>query len=165
MLQNVCQKWCLDWVVPDMFSPDMYRCTPTGRGKQMKYRWSLSPGVRRGKCPVYQYFKEGTGNYMKNMLSLLDPPGSVTLFRWSTLIVISLLLHSSDLGSLFRRIQERWSVWPHRCLRVSVSEDNPWKWLTIVRSSLTSSFHSVLSLKRQPLFPNQKKNENSRTHE
>ena len=113
---------------------------------------------------VYQYCKKGMGywriygrNHILRFLGcpVHPQPSPVTLWlRGCTtcipfvehmiLVHGALVLHLTCTRS--SRIQKPWTVWTHTFLWTSEEEETPWKWLTIVWSSLEVSFRSLGSV-------------------
>ncbi len=72
-----------------VFLPDMSGTTSTGEGETIEVSVGVVSCCVRGKVP-YQYCRNGRGYFMKNILSSLDPPGSVlscpsTPISWSSI--------------------------------------------------------------------------------
>jgi hypothetical protein len=120
----------LNWVSPELLLPVMSAYTPTDEGESSEEPVVVVSCCAGGKVP-YQCCKKGIGYFIKNMRSESDPP------------VSRMPCPSTSISyTLSSRIQEPWSVYPHTSLRASEEKETPWKWLTIVSSSLESSSRS-----------------------
>ena len=74
---------------PEMLFPDMSGTTSTDEEETIDVSVGVVSCCDRGKLP-YQYYRNGYGYFMKNILSSLDPPGSVipcssTPISWSSI--------------------------------------------------------------------------------
>ena len=72
---------CGNRASPEMLFPDMSGTTSTDEGETIEVSVGVVSCCDRGKVP-YQYCRNGYGYFMKNILSSLDPPGSV--LSWSS---------------------------------------------------------------------------------
>jgi hypothetical protein len=80
---------CGNRASPEMFFPDMSGTTSTDEEEAIDVSVGVVSYCDRGKLP-YQYYRNGYGYFMKNILSSLDPPGSAlscpsTPISWSSI--------------------------------------------------------------------------------
>jgi hypothetical protein len=73
-----------------MLFHDMSGTTSTDEEETIDVSVGVVSSSARGKLP-YQYYRNGYGYFMKNILSSLDPPGSVlpcpsTPISWSSIV-------------------------------------------------------------------------------
>jgi hypothetical protein len=80
---------CGNRASPEMLFPDMSGTTSTDEEEAIDVSVGVVSSCDRGKLPC-QYYRNGYGYFMKNILSSLDPPGSVlpcpsTSISWSSI--------------------------------------------------------------------------------
>jgi hypothetical protein len=94
-----------------------------------------------GRC-VIRCWGEGCVPVLQERHGVLHEEYPVDNSRtvWRCTCTVNSFLHLTCV--LSSRIQEPWSVCPHTSLRSFEGEETPWKWLTIVWSSLQVSFRS-----------------------